>query len=122
MTIEVSSSPSAAARYAGSSSCLMCHKNEAHWQMTAHKLGWTVPQAPGKMQDFSRHPDYFKALEYFPSVDDYSRGTRLELGDYDANRGDDKFKLRAFGDGRVPISTAYMDVYLWKNAREGKYF
>jgi predicted CXXCH cytochrome family protein len=122
MTIKVSSSPSAAARYTGSSRCLACHKNKQHWQQTAHKLGWTVPGAPGKMQDFSRHRDYFDALESFPSVDDYVRGTRLELGDYDAGRGDDKFMLRAFGDARLPIKTAYADVYLWKNASSGKYF
>jgi hypothetical protein len=122
MTIELSSSPSPAARYTGSSSCLMCHKNETHWQQTAHKLGWTVPQSPGRMQDFSRHPEYFNALESFPSVEDYTRGTRLELGDYDANRGDDRFKLRAFGDARLPIDTPYLDVYLWRNARDGKYF
>ena len=122
MTIKVSSSPSAAARYAGSSSCLACHKNKEHWQQTAHKLGWTVPGAPGRMQDFSRHTDYFDALESFPSVDDYTRGTRLELGDYDAGRNDDKFKLRAFGDARLPIETTYADVYLWKNARDNKYF
>ena len=86
MTIKVSSSPSAAARYAGSSTCLACHKDKQHWQQTAHKLGWTVPGAPGRMQDFSRHPDYFDALESFPAVDDYTRGTRLELGDYDASQ------------------------------------
>ena len=74
------------------------------------------------MQDFSRHTDYFDALESFPSVDDYTRGTRLELGDYDASRNDDKFKLRAFGDARLPIETTYADVYLWKNARDNKYF
>ena len=122
MTIKVSSSPSAAARYAGSSSCLACHRNKEHWQQTAHKLGWTVPGAPGRMQDFSRHPDYFDALEAFPSVDDYTRGTRLELGDYDPARNDDKFMLRAFGDARLPIETTYADVYLWKNARDNKYF
>src|SRR5688500_8130921 len=122
MTIEVSSSPSPAARYAGSSSCLACHKDKQHWQQTAHKLGWTVPGAPGRMQDFSRHRDYFNALELFPEVDDYRRGTRFELGDYDAARGDDKFKLRAFGDARLPIDMTYADVYLWKNAGNGKYF
>ncbi len=122
MTIKVSSSPSAAARFAGSSSCLACHSNKEHWQQTAHKLGWTVPGAPGRMQDFARHPDYFDALESFPSVDDYTRGTRLELGDYDPARNDDKFKLRAFGDARLPIETIYADVYLWKNARDNKYF
>ncbi len=122
MTIKVSSSPPAAARYAGSSACLACHKDKEHWQQTAHKLGWTVPGAPGKMQDFSRHPDYFNALGSFPAAGDYTRGTRLELGDYDSARGDDKFKLRAFGDARLPITTPYADVYLWKNAATNKYY
>jgi hypothetical protein len=122
LTIKLSSSPSAAARYTGSSACLACHRDKEHWRLTAHKLGWTVPDAPGRMQDFSRHPDYFDALEFFPKVDDYSRGTRLELGDYDATRGDDKFKLRAFGDVRLPIDVVYADVYLWRNAATGKYF
>jgi predicted CXXCH cytochrome family protein len=121
-TIKVSSSPPASARFVGSSSCLACHKNKEHWQQTAHKLGWTVPQAPGRMQDFSRHRDYFDALELFPPVDNYARGTRLELGDYDANRGDDKFKLRAFGDARLPIEMTYADVYLWRKLSDGKYF
>ena len=103
MTIELSSSPSATAHYTGSSSCLTCHKNESHWQQTAHKLGFTVPQAPGPLQDFSRHPEFFSALQSFPVVDEYTKGTRLELGDYDASRGDDKFKLRTFGDSRLPI-------------------
>lgn len=122
MTIKVSSSPSAGARAVGSSTCLSCHTDKTHWQQTAHKLGWTVPGAPGPMQDFSRHPDYFDALESFPAVDDYTRGTRLELGDYDATRGDDKFKLRAFGDSRLPIEMSYADVYLWRNRGNGKYF
>ncbi|MGE3959296.1 MAG: cytochrome c3 family protein [Vicinamibacterales bacterium] len=121
MTIKVSSRPSVAARYTGSSACLACHKDRQHYQETAHKLGWTVPGAPARSQDFSRHPDYFKALESFPEVDDYTGGTRLELGDYDAIRGDDKFMLRAFGDTRVPMALAYMDVYLWRNKADRKY-
>jgi len=122
MTINVSSSPSAAARAVGSSACLSCHADKKHWQQTAHKLGWTVPGAPGPLQDFSRHPHYADALESFPTVTDYTRGTRLELGDYDEARGDDKFKLRLFGDSRLPIETFYADAYLWKNASNGKYF
>jgi hypothetical protein len=121
MTIELSSSPSPAARYAGSSTCLTCHKDKEHWRQTAHKLGWTVPEAPAPLQDFSRHPNYFAALEFFPKVEDHTRGTRLELGDYDAARGDDKFKLRAYGDARLPIEMVYADVYLWRNAATGKY-
>lgn len=122
MTIKISSSPSAAAGYTGSSSCLTCHREQEHWQQTAHKLGWTVPGKPGPMQDFSRHKDYFDALESFPAVDSYARGTRLELGDYDAARNDDKFKLRAFGDARLPIATPYADVYLWRSSADGKFY
>jgi len=122
MTIKVSGRPSAAARYTGSSACLGCHKDKQHYQQTAHKLGWTVPQSPARSQDFSKHPDYFKALESFPEVDSYTGGTRLELGDYDATRGDDKFKLRAYGDARLPIETAYADVYLWQNKADRKYY
>jgi hypothetical protein len=121
MTIKVSSAPSAAAKYVGSSNCLSCHKDQEHWKKTAHKLGWTVPEAPGPMQDFSRHPQYFDALASFPLADSHTRGTRLELGDYDASRGDDKFKLRAYSDNRLPIETPYLDVYLWKNSANGKY-
>ena len=74
------------------------------------------------MQDFSRHPDYFNALESFPETDDYTNGTHLELGDYDSERNNDKFKLRVSGDARLPIETTYADVYLWKNTDDGKYY
>jgi hypothetical protein len=122
MTIDVSSSPSPSARAVGSSRCVSCHAEQEHWAQTAHKLGWTVPHAPGPMQDFSRHPDYFDALGSFPEVDEYTRGTRLELGDYDTTRGDDKFKLRVAGDARLPIERVYADVYLWRNARDDRYY
>ena len=74
------------------------------------------------MQDFSRHPNYFKALESFPETDNYKNGTHLELGDYDSDRNTDKFKLRAFADSRLPIETTYADVYLWKKKDDGKYY
>lgn len=121
MTIKVSGRPSVTARYTGSSACLTCHKDQQHWAQTAHKLGWTVPDAPGRMQDFSRHPEYFAALQSFPEVDAYAGGTHLELGDYDASRGDDKFKLRVAGDRRLPIDVVYADVYLWRRAADKKY-
>jgi predicted CXXCH cytochrome family protein len=122
MTIKVSSSPPQAARAVGSSTCIGCHEDETHWQQTAHKLGWTVPGAPGPMQDFSRYPEFFKPLESFPETDDYEDGTHLELGDYDSSRSSDKFKLRVVGDLRLPIETTYADVYLWKDAADGKYY
>ena len=99
----------------GSSTCISCHQDKTHWEQTAHKLGFAVPGRPGPMQDFSRHPEYFDALESFTETDDYRNGTHLELGDYDSARGDDKFKLRVSGDARLPIEMTYADVYLWKN-------
>ena len=125
MTIEVSSSPSATAHAVGSTTCLGCHDDKSHFQQTGHKIAWTVPGAPGPMQDFSRFPDFFNALDSYLEVDDYRNGTRLELGDYDAGRGNDKFKLRLAGDSRLPIETVYLDVYLWREKTEngdGKYY
>jgi hypothetical protein len=121
MTLRLSSRPSPSARYTGSSACLACHDDQRHWQQTAHKLGWTVPGAPGALQDFSRHAEYAKPLEAFVEAGDHTGGTRLELGDYDAARGDDKFKLRGFGDARMPIDQPFADVYLWKNKATGKF-
>jgi hypothetical protein len=122
MTIRLSGNPSAAARAVGSSRCLTCHEDQQHWQLTAHKLGWSVPGKPGPMQDFSRHPEFFDALESYREAQDYTGGTRLELGDYDASRGDDKFKLRVYGDARLPIESVFADVYLWKSAADGSHY
>jgi predicted CXXCH cytochrome family protein len=122
ITITLSGRASPAARHVGSSACLSCHGDKKHWAATAHKLGWTVPGAPGPLQDFSRHPNYGAALDSFPLVADHTGGTRLELGDYDADRGDDKFKLRLFGDTRLPIQTVYADLYLWRQSGSRKYY
>lgn len=121
LAIQVSGRPSSAARYTGSSACLGCHQDRRHYQQTAHKLGWTVPGAPARSQDFAKHPDYFKALESFPEVASHELGTHLELGDYDPSRGDDRFLLRASGDARVPIGVVYADVYLWRNRADRSY-
>ncbi len=128
MAIEISSSPSPAARAVGSSTCLGCHQDERHWQQTGHKIAWTAPGAPGPMQDYSRFPDFFNALDSYIETDDYRNGTHLELGDYDPGRGNDKFKLRIAGDARLPIETVFSDVYLWQEPTEesaeeaGKYY
>ena len=122
MTITLSTTPSTKAVSVGSSMCLSCHQDQQHWNKTAHKLGWTAPDAPGKMQDFSRHPEYFDAMSAFVESDDYRKGTQLELGDYDARRSTDKFMLRAADDARLPIDKTYADAYLWKKRANGKYY
>lgn len=125
MNIEISSSPSPTAQAVGSSTCIACHQDRTHWQQTGHKLGFTVPGRPGPMQDFSKFPDYFKALDSYIETDDYRNGTHIELGDYDSSRGDDKFMLRLAGDARLPIENVFADVYLWREQTqqdEQKYF
>lgn len=125
MTIEISGKPSALAHAVGSSSCLSCHQDQQHWQQTGHKLAWTVPGIPGAMQDFSKFPDFFNALDSYVETDNYLNGTHIELGDYDGSRGADKFKLRLMDDARLPIEKVYADVYLWQELSEtgvGKYY
>ncbi|MCX9074808.1 MAG: hypothetical protein OIN88_09145 [Candidatus Methanoperedens sp.] len=122
VTIKVSSRPPIDAIYVGSSTCLSCHPKLETLKQTGHKLSLTVPGAPGRLQDHSKYPDYFKSLPKFKETDRYTDGTRLELGDYDPARGSDKFKIREFSDTRLPIDTVYFDVYLWKSRGDGKYY
>ncbi len=122
INIKVSSKPPADATYVGSSTCLRCHPQRESIKQTGHKLSLAVPGAPGRLQDYSRFPDYFKSLEKFREADQYTGGTRLELGDHDPARGYDQFKIREFNDARLPIVRVYFDVYLWKSKSDGKYY
>ena len=58
----------------------------------------------------------------FPRSTTTARGTRLELGDYDAARNDDKFKLRAFGDARRADRDALCRCLPVEERGDGKYF
>jgi len=49
--IKVSTVPSSAATYIGSSLCLACHKDKAGVKQTLHKLGIMVPKSPSGLQD-----------------------------------------------------------------------
>lgn len=123
MTIAVSSRPPADAGYVGSTACLECHKEHRSWQKTGHKLAWSVPGRPGPAQDFSRFPDWFKALPAWKAADRHADGTHLELGDYDPTaKGSVKFNVRRAGDARVPIEKLYADVFLWKKKSDGRYY
>jgi len=122
MDIKVSSRPPADAAYVGTSTCLRCHPQRETIKQTGHKISWTVPGAPGKMQDHSKYPDYFKSLPNFKEADSFTGGLHLELGDYDAARKYDRFKIREFNDARLLIKKVYFDVYLWKSRGDGKYY
>lgn len=122
MNIKVSSRPPPDATYIGSSTCLGCHPQRETIKQTGHKLSFTIPGAPGGLQDHSRFPDYFKSLAKFREAESYKEGTRLELGDYDPARDYDKFKIREFNDARLPINTVYFDAYLWNSKKDDKYY
>jgi hypothetical protein len=121
LTIAVSSRPSAAAKYVGSSTCLECHEEHVGWQRTGHKLAWSVPGKPGPAQDFSLFPHWHEALEAWISTGDYTEGTHLEAGDYKAEGGAVKFVIRRAGDPRLPIERVYADIYLWRDGAD-RYF
>ncbi|MBV7337122.1 cytochrome c family protein [Chloroflexi bacterium TSY] len=122
ITITLSGRPPSNAEYVGSTSCLECHGEHSSWKKTGHKLAWVVPNKPSPSQDFSRFPNYFDSLDVFTVADTYTEGTRLELGDRDSKRRNDKFKLRVAEDERLPIDLVYADIYLWQNAQDNRYY
>lgn len=91
--VKVSTKPSAAATFVGTSNCLGCHPGQAGMLKTAHKLGFMVPNAPSLLQDASSFndaadPDY----DMFGAVKKFEAGTTIWFYDYDATRGFDKYK------------------------------
>jgi len=70
--VKVSTTPSAAATYIGSSLCLACHKNKAGVKQTLHKLGIMVPKSPSGLQDLTKFSsttdldqDFYAGLKRF---------------------------------------------------------
>lgn len=123
MKIRLSSRPSEEAHYVGSTECLDCHEEHESWNQTGHKLGWSVPGKPGPLQDFSKFPEWFKAMDSWTITDDYKQGTRLEIGDYRPKAsGAVKFDVREFQDSRLPIDKVFADVYLWREGADGPFY
>jgi len=70
--VTVSTTPSAAATYIGSSLCLACHKDKAGVKQTLHKLGIMVPRSPSGLQDLTQFSsttdldqDFYAGLKRF---------------------------------------------------------
>ena len=64
MDMVVSSRPSAAATYVGSSTCMVCHGLHSTTR-TAHNVGLQVPGVRSLLQDIEPWPDFDAALEIF---------------------------------------------------------
>ncbi len=118
--IEVSSAPSAAAHYVGSSTCLECHDDHAGIVYTAHKNGITALGRLGDLQDPSNFDGFFDALDRFPEASNYAGGRVLTFGDADPSRSTDVFEVY---EGAAPpqIDTAAVQAYLWRDAATAEY-
>lgn len=87
LAIQVSGKAPAGAHFVGSSKCLTCHSGYADLKKTLHKLGIAVVGKPGKLQDFSRFPEFNEGL------DKLMAGAKLYLYGYDKERGFDKYQI-----------------------------
>ena len=81
MDLVVSSRPSAAATYVGSSTCMVCHGLHSTTR-TAHNVGLQVPGMPSLLQDTSPWPDFDDGLAAFDA------GTTLYFYDCDPAASD----------------------------------
>lgn len=70
--VKVSTTPTVAATYIGSSLCLACHKDYATEKQTLHKLGIMVPKSPSGLQDITKFSsttdpdqDFYAGLKKF---------------------------------------------------------
>lgn len=85
--IKISGNVPAVATYVGTSECLSCHEEQQNFTKTLHRLGITPIGKPGKLQDYSRFPDYNKGL------DKLMAGTKFWFYGYDKTRGFDKYQV-----------------------------
>jgi predicted CXXCH cytochrome family protein len=75
------------ASYVGSSKCLTCHKKYESIKKTLHKTGIAVVGKQGKLQDFSRFPEFNAGL------DKLMAGKKFYFSDFDKGRGFDKYQI-----------------------------
>ncbi|OGQ07522.1 MAG: hypothetical protein A3G32_01200 [Deltaproteobacteria bacterium RIFCSPLOWO2_12_FULL_40_28] len=93
--IEISTNPSAAATYVGSSTCLTCHSDKTTIYKTGHFNSLHVPASDSDMQDVSAFDDFNDALDKFNGT------TTVYFYDYDSTRGFDKYKTAETSSGTV---------------------
>lgn len=85
--IKISGNTPAGATYIGTSKCIECHEEQKHFTKTMHRLGIAVVGQPGKLQDYSRFPDFNKGLDRLLA------GTRFWFHGFDKSRSFDKYVI-----------------------------
>ena len=117
--LTLSSRPSPAANYLGSSVCLDCHTGHATAAQHAHRLGIAAPDALGALQDISRYADFELGWDLFLDAAMPQGGTAVYYSDYDAGRTTDKFKTSLTDPS--PGETVYVRAWLWRDTGDGKF-
>lgn len=116
--IKMSTMPTAAATYIGSSLCILCHQDYANAKQTLHKLGIMVPKAPSGLQDLAKFssatdPDqnFYTGLTKFDGA-----GTTLYYYGYSGGASG-SFKVKST-DPRItdPSQVVLFTIYLSKSA------
>jgi predicted CXXCH cytochrome family protein len=121
--VKVSTNPSAAATFVGTSTCLACHPEQAGVKKTMHRNGFMAPGAPSPLQDLSEFDaddaeyDLGAALAKYGPGDATSGGTTIWFYDYDSTRKFDKFKTL---ESEPASGTVYATVRIYSNG--GKYW
>jgi hypothetical protein len=75
--IKVSTTPSPAAKYVGSSICLLCHTSYATEKQTLHKLGIMVPKSPSGLQDVSKFQGATDDTNFYAGLNKFEAGTTV---------------------------------------------
>jgi hypothetical protein len=121
--VKVSTKPSAAATFVGSSACLTCHNEKSDFKKTAHKNGFMAPGAPSGLQDLSKFDADDAEYNMMPAYEKEftSAGTTVYFYDYDAKRKFDKFKTSETNpDPTGKLGNVWATVKLFKDT-DGKY-
>jgi hypothetical protein len=124
--VELSTKPSAAATFVGSSTCLLCHAEKTDITKTAHKLGFMAPGAPSALQNTEKFDaddgvyDLGAALAKYGPGDSTSGGTTVWFYDYDSSRKFDKFKTLESDPGAG--ATIYATVRVYQDTTDSKYY
>lgn len=109
LDIKISSQPSSFATdsYVGSGTCIGCHPETQGWMKHAHANGIHEPGKAAALQS----PERIRLVDA-ATLEKFVADTTLYFYDYDATRGDDRFKVQ---EGGMPPATAEFAYRLFKS-------